>query len=136
METEEIRRVEARYAYSADHLDWDGLAGLFTEDGWFAPQDGTGKEVFRAQGRAAIADVLGTRTPAGNQPIHQLLTHEIDFDSPTEAHAVWAMADLIFRTDGSVMRGWGHYHVTYRKTAGQWFIATRSLVRTRLEITD
>ncbi len=33
------------------------------------------------------------------------------------------------------MRGWGHYHVTYRKENGRWLIATRTLTRTRLEFT-
>jgi hypothetical protein len=119
LELEQIRRVEARYVDHADHLDWDGLAQLFTEDGWFAPHSAEGKQIFLAEGRAAIPDVLETSTPSGNQPIHQLLTHEIDFHSLTEAHAVWAMADLIFRADGTAMRGWGHYHVTYRKIANQ-----------------
>jgi hypothetical protein len=33
------------------------------------------------------------------------------------------------------MRGWGQYHVTYRKVDGSWFIATRTQTRTRLEFT-
>jgi hypothetical protein len=98
-------------------------------------------------GRAEIAQTLTERNAGDVQPIHQLFTHEIHVESPTSAKAVWAMADLIFRggTPQSdpgaksapfrTMRGWGHYHVTYRKVDGQWLIATRILTRTRLEFT-
>lgn len=143
---EEIRRVEARYARYADGKRWQDLAALFTEDGWFRPLDADGNELFTMNGRAEIARTLTERNAGDVQPIHQLFTHEIDVESPTAAKAVWAMADLIFRGDRPqaaatepalfrTMRGWGHYHVTYRKVDGQWLIATRVLTRTRLEFT-
>ena len=146
---EDIRALEARYARYADHKRWADLAALFTEDGWFRPQDAAGHEVANMAGRADIAAQLGARNSGDVQPIHQLLTHEIEVESATTARAVWAMADLIFRGDSAlpertpgdarppfrVMRGWGHYHVTYRKEDGQWRIATRTQTRTRLEFT-
>ena len=146
---EDIRALEARYARYADHKRWADLAALFTEDGWFRPQDAAGHEVANMAGRADIAAQLGARNSGDVQPIHQLLTHEIEVESATTARAVWAMADLIFRGDSAlpertpgdarppfrVMRGWGHYHVTYRKENGRWLIATRTLTRTRLEFT-
>ena len=36
-----------------------------------------------------------------------------------------------FRT----MRGYGHYHATYDKLDGSWYIATLKQTRTRLEYT-
>ena len=83
------------------------------------------------------------------QPIQQLLTHEIEVESATTAKATWAMADLIVLGDSAVpeqqpgdalppsrtRRGWGHYHVTYRKVDSRWLIATRTQTRTRLEFT-
>ena len=146
---EDIRGLEARYARYADQKRWTDLAGLFTEDGWFRPQDAEGNEIANMAGRADIAAQLGSRTSGDVQPIHQLLTHEIEVESATTARAVWAMADLIFRGDSAlpertpgdarppfrVMRGWGHYHVTYRKVNGRWLIATRTQTRTRLEFT-
>lgn len=133
---EEIRRLEARYAFYADHKEWEKLAGLFTEDGWFRPLDVQGNQLSHMVGRTDIAGQLGSRMAGDVQPIHQLFTHEIDITSPITASAVWAMADLIYR-DGAVgMRGWGHYHVTYTKTDGQWLIATRTQTRTRLEFTE
>jgi hypothetical protein len=73
-------------------------------------------------GRENIAAQIGARYSGDVQPIHQLLTHEIDIESETKAKAVWAMADLIFRGESAVpeqkpgealppfrtMRGWGH----------------------------
>jgi hypothetical protein len=146
---EDIRALEARYARYADRKRWADLADLFTEDGWFRPLDVEGNAIANMAGRKDIATQLASRTSGDVQPIHQLLTHEIDVESPTTARAVWAMADLIFRGDSAVpeqeqgealppyraMRGWGHYHVTYRKVAGQWRIATRTQTRTRLEFT-
>ncbi|MEH1168265.1 nuclear transport factor 2 family protein [Micromonospora sp. CPCC 205539] len=146
---EDIRDLEARYARYADEKRWDDLAGLFAEDGWFRPLDVDGNEVAYMGSREAIATQLNTRNSGDVQPIHQLFTHEIEIESASTAKAVWAMADLIFRGDSAIpeqkpgdalppfrtMRGWGHYHVTYRKVDGRWFIATRTQTRTRFEFT-
>lgn len=146
---EEIRNLEARYARYADEKRWADLASLFTEDGWFQPLDVEGHEIAFMNGRTAIAEELGSRNSGEVQPIHQLLTHEINLDSPTTAHAVWAMADLVIRGESAIpaptpgaalppfrtMQGWGHYRVTYRKIEGRWLIATRIQTRTRLQFT-
>jgi hypothetical protein len=148
---EDIRRLEARYARYADGKRWRDLAHLFTEDGWFRSLNVDGDPLVEMIGRDEIADQLGSRNSGESvQPLHQLFTHEIDVETPDRARAVWAMADLIFRGDTAprpeagddvlppfrVMRGWGHYHVTYRKVRDQWFIATRVQTRTRLEFTS
>jgi SnoaL-like domain len=146
---EDIRGLEARYARYADEKRWGDLGRLFTEDGWFRPLDVEGNEIANMAGREDIATRLGSRTSGDVQPIHQLFTHEIEIESSTSARAVWAMADFIFRGDSAIreqkpgddrppfrtMRGWGHYHVTYRKVDGHWLIATRTQTRTRLEFT-
>ncbi|WP_081477033.1 nuclear transport factor 2 family protein [Sphingomonas sp. PAMC 26605] len=130
IEIEELRRLEARYAYYADHKKWSNLAGLFSVNGWFRPLDVEGNEIFKMVGREEIAFALASRNSGDVQPIHQLFTHEINILSPTSATAIWAMADFIFRGDSAIperdpaakmppfrtMRGWGHYHVTYEKT--------------------
>jgi hypothetical protein len=146
---EDIRQLEARYARYADEKRWADLAGLFTADAVFRPLDVAGNEVARMSGRDDIAAQLGSRNSGDVQPIHLLLTHEIEIESATAATGVWAMSDLIFRGDSAIpepqpgaalppfrtMRGWGHYHVTYRKENGQWLIAARTQTRTRLEFT-
>lgn len=146
---EEIRQVEARYARYADEKRWADLARLFTIDGTFTPLDASGKPLAVMSGRQQIADSLAAAT-AGATPIHMLLTSEIEILSPTSAHGIWAMADLIFRDDdppahsgaiGDVpafktMRGWGHYHVDYVKVDGAWRFSKRVQTRTRLEFSN
>jgi hypothetical protein len=144
---EAIRRLEARYARYADEKSWIDLAGLFTVDGSFTPQDADGKPLAVMSGRQAIIDNLTAVMTGDVTPIHLLLTSEIDISSPTTAHGIWAMADLIFRNEdppphageaGNVpafktMHGWGHYHVDYVKIGGAWYFSKRVQTRTRLE---
>jgi hypothetical protein len=144
---EEIRQLEARYARYADEKRWADLAGLFTVDGTFTPQDADGKPLAVMSGRQEIADTLTAVTAGHVTPIHMLFTSEIEVLSPTTAHGIWAMADLIFRTGDppahpemtgdvpqfTTMRGWGHYHVDYVKIGGAWYFSKRVQTRTRLE---
>jgi hypothetical protein len=144
---EAIRRLEARYARYADEKRWADLAGLFTVDGTFTPQDAAGKPLAVMSGRQEIVDSLTAAMSGDATPIHLLLTSEIDILSPTTAHGIWAMADLIFRNGDppaheaatstippfKTMRGWGHYHVDYIKIDGSWYISKRVQTRTRLE---
>jgi hypothetical protein len=146
-ELEQIRTVEARYARYADEKRSAAVAGLFTPDGTFTSHNVDGSIVADMSGRREIGDRLATMMAGDVTLIHMLFTSEIDVASETSAHAVWAMADLIFRGDdvpaevegaGSVpafrtMRGWGHYHVDYEKTDGAWYISRRVQTRTRLE---
>jgi hypothetical protein len=147
---EEIRRLEARYARYADEKRWADLAGLFTVDGTFTPQDADGKPLAVMSGRQHIVDSLTAAMTGDVTPIHLLLTSEIDILSPTTAHGIWAMADLVYRDDdppahadatGNIpafktMRGWGHYHVDYVKIDGAWYVGKRVQTRTRLEFND
>jgi hypothetical protein len=64
---EEIRQLEARYARYADEKRWADLAGLFTVDGTFTPQDAGGKPIAVMSGRQEIADSL-TAVTAGVTP--------------------------------------------------------------------
>jgi hypothetical protein len=147
---EEIRRLEARYARYADEKRWADLAGLFTEYGTFTPQDADGKPVAVMSGRQDIVDTMTAAMSGDVSPIHLLLTSEIDILSPTTAHGIWAMADLVFRNDDppvqaeattnlpafKTMRGWGHYHVDYVRIDGAWYVSKRVQTRTRLEFND
>ena len=141
---EELRQLEGRYARYADEKRWKDLAHLFTPEGTFASNDADGNTIADMKGRQQIEDNLTAVNAGDVQPIHMLLTSEIDIQTPTTAHAIWAMADLIFRNDEPVadstdippfrtMRGWGHYHVDYVKVDGSWQISKRVQTRTRLE---
>lgn len=146
---EDIRALEARYARYADEKRWEDLAALFTPEGWFRVHDVDGKVLVDMKSPTEIAEVLTAVNAGDVQPIHLLLTHEIEIESPDSASAIWALSDFIFRSDDAVpeaqpgdtippftsMRGWGHYHVTYRKLQDRWLIDSRWQSRTRLEFT-
>ncbi|RYE41812.1 MAG: nuclear transport factor 2 family protein [Hyphomicrobiales bacterium] len=146
---EGIRYLEARYARYADEKRWADLASLFLDEGTFASLDVEGNVLIEMVGRDDIAAKLAAANAGDVTPLHQLLTSEIDVLSPTTAKAIWAMADIVIRGDDAIpepgaagdvppfrtMRGYGHYHVTYAKIDGAWYIATRRQTRTRLEFT-
>jgi hypothetical protein len=142
---EEIRQLMARYARYADARQWADLAGLFTPDGTFTSHALDGGIVAEMKGRQAIEETLSSVNAGDVVPIHLLLTSEIEPAGPEKAHAIYAMADLIYRGDGyaggqpanlpdfRVMRGWGHYDASFVKTGGEWRISALVQTRTRLE---
>jgi hypothetical protein len=142
--TEEIRHLQATYARYADEKRWKDLASLFKEGARFKSVDPAGETVAEMVGREGIQRRLGEVGSPGTVLIHQLFTAEIEILTASTAKAVWAMADLIFRegeatttTEANlatftVMRGWGHYHNEYEKTAAGWLIADSLQTRTRL----
>lgn len=70
--------------------------------------------------------------------VHHAHTPEIAITGPTTAKGVWAMEDLLWWQNGEVtehLRGFGHYHETYEKIGGAWFIKSRVLTRLRVDST-
>jgi hypothetical protein len=70
--------------------------------------------------------------------VHHGHMAEIDLISPTTAHGIFAMEDLIWWPVGAhhkTLHGWGHYHETYEKVDGRWLIKTLRLTRLRIEQT-
>lgn len=126
---EEIKQLKARYFRLMDGKEWDAWGDVFTEDCCMdsggpqsPPQTGRGNIV--AFVREAI-DAMVT-THHGHMP-------EIAFQSDREASGVWAMFDFL-EGPGYRMKGWGHYHETYRKCDdGCWRIASTRLSRLRVE---
>lgn len=129
-EVEQIRRLKARYFRLMDTGRWDEWSALFVEDAQlrFGPGD---HEVLT--GRAAIVDGVSSAL-AGSVTVHHGHQSEIDLVSPTEATGVWAMADDV-AMPGLRLRGAGHYHDVYAKTAeGEWRIRSTELVRLRRDV--
>ncbi|MEV4177714.1 nuclear transport factor 2 family protein [Nonomuraea sp. NPDC049709] len=143
--TEELRRLMARYVRYADHQRWQDLANLFTPDGTFTPHKPDGSVWLRMEGRAGIAATVGASGGPGVILVHHLFSDEIDVDSATAAHGVWAMEDIITRPEGAGvsedipfrgMHGYGHYHARFVRTNGSWYIAELKQTRVRLDFTD
>jgi hypothetical protein len=143
---EEIRDLMARYVRFADTKQWDRLAALFLPNASFIPRKLDGSVWLQMSGRDEIARTIETSVGSA-QPIHHLFSYELEFRSETSVCAVWSMEDWIFRSgDGSIeptgpidafqtMHGLGHYHATYQKVDGTWFIAWLEQTRIKLDFT-
>lgn len=144
---EDLRRLMARYARYADEQRWGDLAGLFTPDGTFTPHKPDGTVWLRMSGRDEIAAKIGSSAGPGDVLIHHLFSDEIDVESATAARGTWSMEDLITRPETGPgadipeqfafksMHGFGHYHGTFTKADGTWYIAELTQTRLRLDFT-
>ncbi|GAB3957010.1 nuclear transport factor 2 family protein [Micromonospora vulcania] len=144
---EDLRRVMARYVYSADHHRFEDLGALFTPDGTFTPYKPDGSMWMRMEGREGIAKSIGGRNMPGDVLIHHIFSDEIDVESETTARGTWAMEDLVSRVeregmadgpDGPLpkgMHGFGHYHAKFVKVDGSWYISELTQTRLRLDFT-
>jgi hypothetical protein len=143
---EEIRDLMARYFRFADTKQWDRLAALFLANATFIPRKVDGSIWHRMSGRDEIARKIEASVGSA-QPIHHLFSYEFEFTSDTLVRAVWSMEDWILASsDGSrepngpagafqSMHGFGHYHATYEKVDGAWFIASLEQTRIKLDFT-
>lgn len=141
---EDLRRLMARYVYSADHHRWQDLAATFTPDGTFTPHKPDGSVWLRMEGREEIAKTVGSSGGPEDVLVHHLFSDEIDVESATSAHGVWAMEDIITRPENAEvneefpfkgMHGYGHYHARFVKVDGSWYIAELKQTRLRLDFT-
>jgi len=127
---EAIKRLKSRYCRYLDTKDWAAWRTLFTDD--FV------SDTSRAGGRVVTgADefVAFTRKSLRDQPtVHQVHAPDIELDSPTTAHGVWALEDVVRFGPGVNLRGYGHYTETYQKVDGEWRIKTSTLTRVREDI--
>lgn len=145
---ERIKRVKARYWYYMDIKDWKALATVFTTD---AIVDFRGErdlqpgqpisllppveqalaegDVATWQGRDRIAAWYGELLQSWST-IHHGHAPIIEMQGPDRATGIWPMFDYI--SDGvRTMKGYGHYHETYRIEDGEWRIAYLALTRLR-----
>jgi hypothetical protein len=141
---EDLRRLMARYVRYADHQRWQDLAGLFTPDGTFTPHKPDGSVWLRMEGREQIAATVGSSGGPGVTLIHHLFSDEIDVDSATAGHGIWAMEDVVTRPEDAPvsetipfrgMHGFGHYHARFVEVDGSWYIAELKQTRIRIDFT-
>jgi hypothetical protein len=130
---EAIKQLKARYFRTLDTKDWDGFREVLTDDVMIdTTQDAGGEPSVGSD--AFIPKLLDAIGPATT--VHHGHMPEIEITSPTTAHGVWAMEDLIRWPEGSPiagMHGWGHYTETYVKTGGGWRIKSLKLTRLRVD---
>ena len=92
MAIEEIRALQSRYLRYADLKDWQARVGLFLPDAAFTPYDAEGSPQVVMTGRDQIAKRVSASVGKGTA-LHHLLSYEIEVESPTRAHGIWAMED-------------------------------------------
>jgi uncharacterized protein (TIGR02246 family) len=132
---EQIKQLKARYFRCLDTKDWTGFAGVFAPDAVMDMSAETGGHGGVCQGPTEIVDLVRGAIEAV-QTVHHGHTPEIDVTSPTTAEGVWAMEDMLRWPEGGPIRsmhGYGHYHETYERIEGQWFIKRITLTRLRVD---
>ena len=137
LDIEEIKRLKAKYFRCFDTKDWEGWLSVFTDDVVLEfsvavpARDGSREVAFtRLETKQGLRDFVVPYTDPA-QTVHHGHTPEIEIVSDTEARGIWAMEDIVDHyTD--VAHGYGHYHETYRKVAGEWRIARVRLTRLRI----
>jgi hypothetical protein len=131
---EAIKQLKARYFRLMDTKDWDGLATVFTDD-VHIDMTGEGGGVTESVDeympfiRQVIGDVI---------TVHQGHMPEITLTSPTTATGIWALEDRLWWPEGSPissMHAFGHYHETYERLDGEWYIKTMTLTRLHRMVT-
>jgi hypothetical protein len=134
---EAIKEVKGRYFRLVDEKDWVAWRRLFTDDATFDFGDGNvveGADAFVAGVRDMVDGANGfART------VHHGHMPELSFESPTEAHGSWVLADYLeWEPDPDTgvrrgVKGYGHEVETYRKEDGEWKIATWQLSYLRMD---
>ena len=134
-----IKALKARYFRCMDTKDWAGFADQFAPDATMdmsgeirggQPGDGVirGRDDIAAFVRGAIDQVT---------TVHHGHTPEIEIVSPSTATGIWAMEDKLRWPEGAPIRslhGYGHYHETYERLDGRWYITSTKLTRLRVDV--
>jgi uncharacterized protein (TIGR02246 family) len=127
---EAIRQLKARYFRTMDTKDWAGMRKVFTDDVVLDTTESGGSEVSGAdEFMMFLQEVLSTAVT-----VHQGHMPEIELTSSTTATGIWALNDIVIWPDGTRLVGYGHYHETYEKVAGEWKIKSSKLTRLHTDI--
>ncbi len=129
---EAIKRLKARYFRTMDTKDWGGMRQVFTDDVVIDTTESGGGVVEGADEFIAFLE----ETLADAVTVHHGHMPEIDLTSPTTARGIWALQDVIVWPNGLRLLGFGHYHETYAKVGDDWRIASSTLTRLHMDLTE
>jgi uncharacterized protein (TIGR02246 family) len=127
---EAIRRLKARYFRTMDTKDWTGMRQVFADDVVVDTTAAGGEIVTGADEFMAFLQ----RMLDGTVTVHQGHMPEIDMTSETAATGIWALNDIVIWPNGTRLDGYGHYHETYEKRAGEWRIKSSTLTRLHVDV--
>jgi hypothetical protein len=120
----QIRELVARYCFTIDERDIEGVGQCFTRDGSFRSLDG----VMNASGRDAVVAQFHGRFSALGPSNHFTHDHMIQFDDSDPARAtgiVNSHAEVV-RNDEPMLASL-RYHDEYRLEEGLWRFRVRAL---------
>ena len=127
---EAILELQARYFRTLDQKEWAAFRALLADDvhvDLSADQRGT----------FANADSFVAALQQDGVTVHQGHMPEIALGSTDAATGIWAIEDLDQQPDGSggqlEVHGYGHYHVTYSRIAGEWKVSALTVTRLRVD---
>jgi hypothetical protein len=129
---EEIRQLHARRDRYVDALDWEGYALLHAPD-HVADHPPDAKTRFPGD-RWTSTDEMIAKLSANTAMLEGFSVHhsydpEFYFETPTRAHAIWAMTNSgVYPREGHPT-GWhiqyGYYYDSYEKRDGRWLFTYR-----------
>lgn len=127
---EDIKQLKALYFEYADGQDWERYGSeVITEDFYFD------SDAEPLQGRDAVIEMVSTSLK-GATTVHHGHTPRIEVDGDT-ATGRWHMADYVTIPlpdgDAYVIRGYGYYDETYRRTPEGWRISSSRMTRIRVD---
>lgn len=139
---EDIRDLKAKYWRGVDFADGALVRSILAEDCELdyrgcCTDPATGTDHMPAmnivlKGRESwLAGALN-----GLVTVHQGHQSEIDITGPDSATGIWVFSDRMFMPPGAPfarLTGYGHYHDTYTRTDGRWYLQTTRITRLRVE---
>jgi hypothetical protein len=138
---EAIKQLKARYFRCMDTKDWAGFAGVFAPDAVMdmrgENRTGGNADDQYVAGAQKIADFVRSNVDPVTT-VHHGHTPEITLTGPDSATGIWAMEDQLRWPEGGPLKtlsGWGHYHETYVRIDGRWYIKSTKLTRLRVDVT-
>jgi hypothetical protein len=127
---EAIKQLKAKYTRLVDAKEWDAWGQLFVEDCLLHTDGGP------TEGRERVVAGV-SRALAEAKTVHRLHTPEISLTGLDSASAIWPMTDYVtgvFNGASMVIRGYGHYHEDYLRTAEGWRVKSSRLIRQRVDV--
>lgn len=131
VETEEIKKLKARYCRLLDTKAWADWRALFTDDFVSDTTPAGGKRVV---GGDAFVSFVSRMLKPSRITVHMVHTPEIEITDPRAATGIWALEDFVRFAPGVKLRAYGHYTESYRKVDGSWRIASSTLTRVRQDL--
>ena len=133
VDIEALKQLKARYCRLLDAKDWPAWRQLFTDD--FVSDTSIGGWPVIHGADDFVAFTRDSSAQAARRPRPTRCTHpELELISPSTARGIWALEDVVRLAPGRHLRGYGHYHETYEKVDGEWFIKTSTLTRLREDV--